>query len=484
MSGSPVHGRSVLRRARPFRWAIALILGALVLVTTVVPAPEDRAEAIPDDPRVLAQALLDGRAAGRFDSISWGVVDALIAPVARGETPAAGCRIDVRVFQVLVQIMEHFGSLVISDLARSCPGASQDPPCPTTYVSPHCADPARAIDFVRAGGTVLRGGSESLPFLRYLDSFVPRGTLAGQSQCGSNVAFEYITSRIEDACNHIHLALPATGILRLPSEPTRSTDGVLSRVAIGSPDFDGDGFADVFRVTSDGLLYLHGGDGRGSWKPSSNLIGSGWNAFSLVLAPGDFGGDDRSDLIGLGTDGIMRLYDGNGTGGWASGSGRQIGSSWNLFRFVIAPGDFTGDGNVDVIGIRPDGVMLLYAGNGAGGWLTGWGTPIGSGWGRFSKVLAPGDFTGDGKVDVLGVDGGTLRLYSGNGASGWSDPNGRVVGTSWDQFIVITGPGDFSGDAAVDLLAVRADGVMLMYRGDRAGGWVTGQGEVIGSEWW
>ena len=28
MSGSPVHGRSVLRRARPVRWAIALILGA------------------------------------------------------------------------------------------------------------------------------------------------------------------------------------------------------------------------------------------------------------------------------------------------------------------------------------------------------------------------------------------------------------------------------------------------------------------------
>jgi hypothetical protein len=31
---------------------------------------------------------------------------------------------------------------------------------------------------------------------------------------------------------------------------------------------------------------------------------------------------------------------------------------------------------------------------------------------------------------------------------------------------------------------VRLDGAMLMYRGDGHGGWLTGQGEAIGSGWW
>ena len=43
----------------------------------------------------------------------------------------------------------------------------------------------------------------------------------------------------------------------------------------------------------------------------------------------------------------------------------------------------------------------MYRGNGAGGFVTGMGEPIGSGWGPFTALLAPGDFSGDGKPDVL-----------------------------------------------------------------------------------
>ena len=43
----------------------------------------------------------------------------------------------------------------------------------------------------------------------------------------------------------------------------------------------------------------------------------------------------------------------------------------------------------------------MYRGNGTGGWVTGTAEPIGSGWGGFTALMAPGDFSGDGQPDVL-----------------------------------------------------------------------------------
>ncbi len=101
---------------------------------------------------------------------------------------------------------------------------------------------------------------------------------------------------------------------------------------------------------------------------------------------------------------------------------------------------------------------------------------------RWSSV--PTTSAGTGTQTSSPVDRGALRLYRGDGVGGWADPAGAVVGTSWDQFVQVTSPGDFSGDGKTDLLAVTASGVMLMYRANGSGGWVTGAGEVIGSGWW
>ena len=46
------------------------------------------------------------------------------------------------------------------------------------------------------------------------------------------------------------------------------------------------------------------------------------------------------------------MYRGNGTGTWATGVGQQIGSGWGPFTALLAPGDFTGDGYPDVLGTR------------------------------------------------------------------------------------------------------------------------------------
>jgi len=55
---------------------------------------------------------------------------------------------------------------------------------------------------------------------------------------------------------------------------------------------------------------------------------------------------------------------------------------------------------------------------------------IGNGWQDLSAMYSPGDFDGDTFTDVLARDSsGRLVMYSGNGSGGWSAV--RVIGQGW-----------------------------------------------------
>ena len=201
--------RSSSRRLRTW---IGLLAALVVAVATVVgpSAPADRAEAsvtVSQDRQVLARTLVDAHAAGTFRVFSPTFVDRMIAPTAAGQEPPAGCRLATSVLQTLVLTLQHYGSIWISSLARSCSG-TQGANCSVNSGSMHCSDPGRAIDFVGVGNVMIKGGPESIPLLRFLDTFVPHGSRAGQPGCGSAVPLTNITVRFADTCNHLHLDLP------------------------------------------------------------------------------------------------------------------------------------------------------------------------------------------------------------------------------------------------------------------------------------
>ena len=152
----------------------------------------------------------------------------------------------------------------------------------------------------------------------------------------------------------------------------------------------------------------------------------------------DFTGDGRADVIGRSAaTGDLHLYRGNGTGGFLTGS-TVIGNNWAGFDVVFSPGDFSGDGNMDVIGRHATTKDLyLYRGNGSGGFLTG-STVIGNNWGGFDMVLSVGDFSGDGRSDLIARNAITkdLHLYRGNGSSGFLTGN-TVIGNNWGGFNLI-----------------------------------------------
>jgi FG-GAP-like repeat/Tachylectin len=250
-------------------------------------------------------------------------------------------------------------------------------------------------------------------------------------------------------------------------------------------DWSGDNKADVLAVDSAGKLLMYRGTGAGRFVAGGGRpIGTGWGSFTALLAPGDWSGDGKPDLLARTTDGVLLLYRGNGAGGFLSGQGEQIGTGWGSLTALLTPRDWNGDGHPDLLARTSDGKLLMYRGNGAGGFLSPTAQQIGTGWQDFTALFAGGDWDGDGHPDLLARDAdGVLFMYRGDGHGGFVTGNRERIGSGWQGFNALFAGGDFSGDGKPDILARDANGVLFMYRGDGHGGFVTGQREQIGTGW-
>ena len=264
---------------------------------------------------------------------------------------------------------------------------------------------------------------------------------------------------------------------------------MLATLALAVPgvaraDWSGDGPGDVLGVDGAGSLVLYRGNGAGSWATGvAEPLAPGWGAYNALLAPGDFSGDGHPDLLARDGDGRLLMFRGNGAGAFA-GSAQVVGTGWGSFTALFAPGDFSGDGHPDVLARATDGRLLMYRGDGDGGWVTGKAEEIGSGWGQFSAVIPGGDFSGDGKPDVLAVKSdGALLMYRGNGAGRWVTGTAEQIGSGWAPFTALLSGGDFSGDGKADILARASGGELYLYRGDGAGGFAQPIHDQIGSGW-
>ena len=228
-----------------------------------------------------------------------------------------------------------------------------------------------------------------------------------------------------------------------------------------SADLSGDGRADVVaRDASTGRLLIFQGDGRGGFRGVLPL-GTGWNAMSHVVTPGDWDGDGKADVLATEkATGLLYLYRGSGTGRLAARI--QLGKGWGSVPLLADGRDLDGDRRPDLVAADAVGTLRLYSGNGSGGFSAV--KVIGSGWYAYDTLLGAGDFDGDGRADLVGRTSGTMTSFF--GAGGGSLPTTMGWGNGWDGLGTLAGGSDWDADGRTDLLAVDPrSGALLLYPG-------------------
>lgn len=181
--------------------------------------------------------------------------------------------------------------------------------------------------------------------------------------------------------------------------------------------------------------WLTGGT-EGQWA-----IGGGWGVYNALLGPGDLTGDGKGDLLAREKSGRLYLYRSTSDAFSASvpsfASRVDVGGGWGVYDRIVGAGDYTGDGRSDIVARTTAGVLYLYAGTGSTSAPFAPRVKVGAGWQIYSKLAAIGDVDGDGRGDLLAADrGGHLYRYSSTGAApGSGSFRARaLIGGGWNTY--------------------------------------------------
>ncbi|MFK3733841.1 FG-GAP-like repeat-containing protein [Streptomyces sp. NPDC088090] len=216
-------------------------------------------------------------------------------------------------------------------------------------------------------------------------------------------------------------------------------------------------------------------------------------AFPRRPVPGDLTGDGRPDLLAVRKDGALRLYPGRDDGGF--GSAQVLAATGFAGAVVSHRGDWTGDGREDVLArIGPE----LYVYPNLGGGALGSPVTFPHREGRWAGTAprAVGDVSGDGRPDLV-VQGGTgLWLHRGaDPATGPSLPHAALAigGAEWadggDLDVIAPGDtgraeGEPDGPDRADLWARdRTTGKVLQYRSNGTAALPDTGTELAGDSW-
>ncbi|OAH15339.1 trypsin-like serine protease [Streptomyces jeddahensis] len=231
---------------------------------------------------------------------------------------------------------------------------------------------------------------------------------------------------------------------------------------IDDTNLSGDHRADLFvRLASTGTGYEK--DSKGTSFATRTSLGS-FKGTNVVL---------QTDLNRDGYQDFVERRSSDGAVFWAhyipaSGtvSVDQIFGNWKTRTRIVAPGDVTGDALPDLLSVDSSGILWIYPGKGNGTFSTR--VQVGSGWNQYNSLRGHGDFTGDGKADLIArsKSTGDVYLYKGTGKSGSGAFSGRIkVRSSWTGYNAFDAVGDVTGDGKADFLARTSGGTLYLYPG-------------------
>ncbi len=244
---------------------------------------------------------------------------------------------------------------------------------------------------------------------------------------------------------------------------TNAVGGEPSAIVAG--DFTGDGRTDLAVANEvDKTVSILLGNGDGTFqKQVTYQVGS----YPDALVAGDFNGDGRTDLaVANDYDNDVSILLGNGDGTFQN----QVTYAVGDYPSAIVAGDFTGDGRTDLaVANGVDKTVSILLGNGDGTFQKQVTYQVGG----YPGALVAGDFNGDGRTDlavasggfsIFSLDGG-MSVLLGNGDGTFQKPITSALGTP--SVALVTG--DFTGDGRTDLVLAYyglSDVSILLSHGD------------------
>jgi uncharacterized repeat protein (TIGR01451 family) len=252
-----------------------------------------------------------------------------------------------------------------------------------------------------------------------------------------------------------------SGALAVP-QPIALPSSTTAMIAV---DVNHDDHLDLVLNVSAGVHVMLG-DGLGNFAPAAGSPFSTASVVGTTIEEGLFNADTHLDVVvGSSSGSNVALLLGDGNGGFGAATAFPAGP--NPFNVIV--GDYDRDSRLDVAVPNTNGgtIAVLY-GDGLGGLATPVTIPVPNVVGRLREV---GDVNEDGWTDlaVTTISGGgpnnlMLLLNDQNGGFG---PATEILGPVGAGFVQ---PGDFNGDGAVDLAVVGLqNGRLTLLYGDGTG---------------
>ncbi|WP_406346481.1 hypothetical protein [Streptomyces sp. NBC_00648] len=190
--------------------------------------------------------------------------------------------------------------------------------------------------------------------------------------------------------------------------------------------------------------------------PKPDVLGTGWNTYTLMASPGNVAGSASDDVVGRDRDGVL----------WLHQSSQQkllprtkIGGGWNIYTQITGGSDLNGDGRGDLLATDKAGVLWFYASTGNATAPFKARQKIGGGWGVYNLLTAPGNIAGASGGDLLARDkDGVLWLYLGKGDGTFTAR--RKIGGGWQKYTHII-PAGRNGKGVADIYAIGPSGSAL-----------------------